>query len=404
MTPLVDAGRPALNVLMVAPTSFFNDYGGHIRILEEALALQAMGQRVRIVTYNEGKDVAGVAIQRTWRLPWHAGYEVGSSRHKLAFDLYLAAKAIQVAAGWRPDVIHGHMHEGALIGGLLARLWRAPLVFDFQGSLTAEMVDHRFLNPDGRIYAWARWLERFICRLPAAILTSSHQAAEMLAADFGVPECRIHPLPDCVDLKRFDPGRFDAGRKAELKARLGIPAGRPVVAYLGLLADYQGTPDLVAAAARLKAAGERVHLLIMGYPRVDEYRALARQAGLAEEITFTGRVNYADAPLYLSLGDLAVSAKFSTSEGSGKILNYMAMAQPVVAYDTPVHREYLAGLGHYAPVGDVDCLAQLLASLAQRPDRRAELGGRLRQRAAEYYGWAQAAGSILGLYQALTKG
>jgi hypothetical protein len=44
------------------------------------------------------------------------------------------------------------MHEGALIGGLLARLLRVPLVFDFQGSMTGEMVDHNFLRRDGRLF------------------------------------------------------------------------------------------------------------------------------------------------------------------------------------------------------------------------------------------------------------
>jgi hypothetical protein len=45
----------ALKILMVAPTSFFNDYGGHIRILEETLALQGIGHRVTVVTYHMGK-------------------------------------------------------------------------------------------------------------------------------------------------------------------------------------------------------------------------------------------------------------------------------------------------------------------------------------------------------------
>ena len=47
----------------------------------------------------------------------------------------------------RPQVIHAHLHEGALIGAVLSRLWRVPLVFDFQGSMTSEMVDHDFLKP-----------------------------------------------------------------------------------------------------------------------------------------------------------------------------------------------------------------------------------------------------------------
>ena len=79
---------------MIAPTSFFSDYGGHIRILEETRALQERGHRVAIVTYHKGNNVPGLDIRRTARLPWHADYEVGSSRHKIAFDVYLAAQSL----------------------------------------------------------------------------------------------------------------------------------------------------------------------------------------------------------------------------------------------------------------------------------------------------------------------
>ena len=159
---------------MIAPTSFFLDYGCHVRILEETQALLAQGMAVRIATYYMGRDWPGLDIVRSAPTPWRADYEVGSSRHKIAFDAYLAVKAATEARRFRPDVIHGHMHEGALIGGALARARGVPLVFDFQGSLTAEMVDHHFLNPHGALYPLAYRLESAITRgLPDALLTLS---------------------------------------------------------------------------------------------------------------------------------------------------------------------------------------------------------------------------------------
>ena len=77
-------------ILMIAPTSFFSDYGGHIRILEEARILRKSGQTVKIVTYYKGRDVDGLDIVRTPPTPWRADYEVGSSRHKFAFDVLLS--------------------------------------------------------------------------------------------------------------------------------------------------------------------------------------------------------------------------------------------------------------------------------------------------------------------------
>ena len=390
---------------MIAPTSFFSDYGGHIRILEETRALQARGVEVAIVTYYKGNDVPGIDIRRTAPLPWHTDYEVGSSRHKIAFDAYLAVKAATEARRFRPDVIHGHMHEGALIGGALARARGVPLVFDFQGSLTAEMVDHHFLNPHGALYPWAYRLESAITRgLPDAILTSSGRAATLLRDEFDVPAERIHTLPDCADADHFDPARFTHLQADHpLRVHYGIAREAVVVGYLGLLTDYQGIPHLIEAAARLKEQGRAIHFLIMGYPNVESYQMAAHAWGVAECVTFTGRVPFADAPNYLAACDITVAPKMSSSEGSGKLLNYMAMAQPIVAYDTPVNREYLDDLGVYAPPGDVAAFTAAIAELAEDAARRRTLGAALRRRAQEAFSWPVAAERILNLYNRLTN-
>jgi glycosyltransferase involved in cell wall biosynthesis len=403
-TKAIDAAAAApLRILMIAPTSFFNDYGGHIRILEEMRVLQAMGHEVAVVTYYKGSNMPGLDIRRTRPLPWRTDYEVGSSRHKLAFDLYLAAQSVREGSRYRPDVVHGHMHEGAVIGGLVAKMLRVPLVFDFQGSLSAEMVDHNFLDENGRVYPWVFRLEKFINRLPAAILTSSRQATDLLQDDFDIPAHRLQPLPDCADTARFNPENFTPEAKQALKQKLALPLDRPIVAYLGLLTDYQGIPHLLQAAAILKEQGTAAHFLIMGYPNVDHYQRLAQRWGVADRVTFTGKVEYRDAPFYLSLGDIAVAPKMSSTEGSGKVLNYMALAQPVVAYDSPVHREYLADLGVYAPSGDVDALAQALATLLHSPGYGRERGQQLRQRAIKEYSWQRAGEEIVALYRRLTK-
>ena len=399
-----DGPQRPLRILMVAPTSFFSEYGGHIRIYEETRALQQLGHKVTIVTYYKGDDVPGFDIRRTAPLPYRTDYEVGSSRHKLAFDLYLLVQAF--IEGWRlkPDVVHGHMHEGALIGGVLARLLRVPMVFDFQGSLTAEMVDHNFLNPNGRFYRTVYRLERFISRrLPKAVLTSSVQAKTLLEEDFSVPPAMIHPLPDCADTHRFRPQRLTAVQKAELCRVHNIPEDKTIIAYLGLLTDYQGIPHLIQTAVRLREQNENVHFLVMGYPSVQHYQNMAQQNNVAHMMTFTGKMPYEKAPDYLALGDIAVAPKISSSEGSGKLLNYMAMAQPVVAFDSAVHREYLAEWGVYAPAGDVDAFAEQIRQLIHDPARREKLGAQLRRRAQQQYSWEQAGRTIEGVYSRLTK-
>ncbi len=387
-------------ILMIAPTSFFLDYGCHVRILEEARALQTQGQHVRIVTYYLGRDWPGLDIVRSMPTPWHADYEVGSSRHKIAFDVLLSWRALVETLRWRPHLIHGHLHEGALIGWVLARLTRVPLIFDFQGSLTAEMLDHGFVRRGSPAHYWWRRLEERIVEMPDAILTSSSHTLDLLAEGFNRAD-GLYALPDTVDLGFFDPEVLTPAARGARRAALGIPEGRCVIAYLGLLADYQGIPHLLQAVAALRRREVPVTLLLMGFPGVDAYRTMAHELGLRrEDVIFTGKVPYEASPAHLALGDIAVAPKISKTEGNGKILNYMGMALPVVAYETQISREYLGPLGHYAsPIGDVNALAEALGATVRRWQAGATQGPALRRRAAQHFSWDSTGADLMQIYR-----
>ncbi|MBM3187788.1 MAG: glycosyltransferase family 4 protein [Chloroflexi bacterium] len=387
---------------MIAPTSFFGDYGCHVRILEEARVLQGMGHRVTICTYHKGRDLPDVDIRRIPSLPWRGDYEVGSSRHKIALDALLLWRGARSMPDIRPHVIHAHLHEGALIGCLLSRAWRVPLVFDFQGSLTSEMLDHGFLSPDGLAYRPMLRLERLIDHASPRILTSSEHAGQLLTEQFGYPRARITHVPDCVNTALFAPAPRDEAWAAR-RHGLGIPPDRTVVVYLGLLAEYQGTSHLLRAAQRILAHRQDVHFLLGGYPHMERYRGLAQELGIGDHVSLPGRVPYEGAPDFLRLGDIAVSPKLSRTEGAGKLLNYMATGLPTVSFDTDVSREYLGELGIYAQRGDADSLAECLEGLVDTPGHREQLGAALQCRAQELYGWERAGEIIVKAYDALMR-
>jgi glycosyltransferase involved in cell wall biosynthesis len=391
---------------MIAPTSFFADYGCHVRILEEARILRKLGHHVTIVTYANGRNLPGVAIERTLPIPWRQHYEVGSSRHKIAFDGLLGIKTLELLVRGRYDVIHCHLHEGALIGLVLGRLFRIPVVFDFQGSLTEEMIDHHFLRRDSAFYGPLRRLERWIDRTPPAVFTSSAHAAKLLVEQFGCPNDHVRVLPDCVNADVWRPAAaFDPAELLALRRRLGVPDGYKVIVYLGLLAEYQGTGLLLEALQRILTVHPDVYLLLMGFPGIPVYQRKAEALGVHHAVTFTGRVPYEEAPRYLALGDVAVAPKLSLTESAGKLLNYMAAGLPTVAFDTPVAREYLGREGFLATRGDVESLAQhLTAALFPLPGARLtphEVGQRLRQRAVQHFDWQQAGQVIVATYRSL---
>jgi len=74
----------------------------------------------------------------------------------------------------------------------------------------------------------------------------------------------VHTVADCVDAEAFYPiSEEERASLDQRRASLGIPPGRQVVVYLGLLAPYQGIDLLLRSVADLKQWSENVHFLIM---------------------------------------------------------------------------------------------------------------------------------------------
>ena len=130
-------------VLMIAPTPFFADRGCHMQIYEEIKAIKKLNCDVVLCTYHLGRDVSGVEIYRSLKIPWYTKLSAGPSFHKIYIDILLFLTSLKVAFKFKPDLIHGHLHEGAAIGWLIKLLIRKPLLFDLQDSLSKELKRQR---------------------------------------------------------------------------------------------------------------------------------------------------------------------------------------------------------------------------------------------------------------------
>jgi glycosyltransferase involved in cell wall biosynthesis len=378
---------------MVAPTPYFADRGCHVRIYEEARALRSLGHDVRIATYHIGRDMRGIPVVRIPRIPWYNRLEAGPSWHKLYLDLLLLCRAAALSLRFRPHVIHAHLHEGAGIGCLLKLVTRIPLVFDYQGSLSGECIDHGFFKPGSLMASIFGRIERVINGCADRIVTSSSAGYNDLIDTWGVAPGRIVSVIDGVDTKQFCPHDRQDARK-----HLGIAPDVPVVAYLGIMNAYQGTDLLLDAIALLKARGVLVRFLVMGFPH-ERYQAAAEAKGISDMISFTGKIDYYDAPLFLSAADLAVSPKLSLTEANGKLFNYMACALPVVVFDTPVNREILGDTGIYARLGDsADFAGRIEALLADRDGLKGQ-GERVRAKAVNEHAWQARGNRLVEVYR-----
>jgi glycosyltransferase involved in cell wall biosynthesis len=380
---------------MIAPTPFFSDRGCHVRIYEEARALIAMGHRVLLVTYHLGRDMDGIPTARIGAIPWYRKLGPGPSWHKPYLDFLLFFKALATARKLSPHLIHAHLHEGAFIGILLRRVLRLPLLFDCQGSLTTEMIDHGFICEGSILHRLFLIIERIVNDRADFIITSSNAGADEIKTKWNLPHHRVEAVIDGVDTDTFRPYS-----KEEARRQLGLPSEGLIVVFLGVLNRYQGVDLLLEAIQLMKGRETPAHFLIMGFPE-GKYRMKAESMGVGEMVTFTGRIDYTRAPLYLSAGDIAVSPKISLTEANGKLLNYMACGLPTVAFDNPVNREILGDAAVYARFEDPHDLASCMLDLLADVGRRKLLSAGAREAAVRVHSWKSRAGRISAIYRQL---
>jgi glycosyltransferase involved in cell wall biosynthesis len=393
-----------MKILVVAPTPFFSDRGTHIRILEEALALEKRGHQVTIATYHIGASLpkhlhTNIDIRRIRRLLfWYKKLEAGPDWQKLVLDVMLLRKTFSLARTWKPDIIHSHLHEGVLIASVVQKLlfWRKmKVVADFHGSLTKEMVSHSYLRALGlqKIFAF---VERFIDRLGDAAVASSWDNVNRINAVRSKDPALL--LLDGTRLSMFD-GLETA---AALRSEFHIPQGSVVIVYTGALIPNKGIRLLLDAVPRVCSRYPEAHFVIAGFP-INEIAEYIKQALFQERVTIISPLSYFTLAKVLKLGDIGVDPKeSSTRQASGKMLQYMGAGLPIVCFDTLNNHEYLGDGGVYARETTAESLAEALGGLIASPELRASKGENNRKR-AELFSWEASAEKLEQMYQKIIR-
>ena len=381
---------------MIAPTPFFADRGCHVRILGEVRSLQAAGCEVTVCTYHHGREIDGVRTVRIPSLPGYRRLTAGPSNAKYVADPLLLARTLSVALREPPDVIHGHLHEGALIGRFVRIATGAPLVFDYQGSLTDELSAHGYVDPARPLGRLFEGLEGWIDESADVVVASSGWAADALRGR--LPHERVRTVLDGVDTSEFKP--MSPKERTAVRDRYGIPPDSVIALYVGVLADYQGIDLLLESLGPVLDGRADLQVLFAGYPE-QAYRERALELGLGDRVLFPGKVPFEDTRALTAAADIGLTPKLSASEGNLKIYNYLACGLPVVAFDSPVNREILGSLGVYAAHGNGAEFAESLGKLADDQSRREDLGRRGRERAETDLSWSHAADRLMEIYREL---
>jgi glycosyltransferase involved in cell wall biosynthesis len=381
-----------------------NPYPQDARVRMEAGTLAAAGYRVTVIApgrYGQPwhELVGGVRVYR-YPGPPERGGVVG---YLLEYGYSLAAAcvlALFVFLSDRFDVIHAHNPPDMLV--LLAACYKplgVKFVFD-QHDLSPEMYDVRFGGKGSPAIRWLLILfEHISFRLADHVIATNQSYKAVAMERGGLPDARVSVVRNGPDLRRVRPVEPDPALRAK---------GAMILGYVGQMGVHDGIDYLLRAIRHLVVDLRRTEaycVIIGGGEMWEELRAMAASLGIERHIWFTGRVSDDELVRYLSTADICLDPDplnpFNDRSTMIKMLEYMALGKPIVAFDLTEHRVSARGAALYARPNDELDFARRIAELMDDPERRERMGALGRARVEQELAWDHSVPGLLRVYQEL---
>ena len=361
--------------------------GASIHVRELSRALQALGHEVLVVCARlGGPPPVGFDVPLV-ELPLEGPLSKSGDRGLRAavYAGSLPSRALPLLRDFAPDVLYERYALNGTAGLTIAHDLGIPHVLEVNAPLVDEEEAHRGLASADS----ARAVERGVLRRVDRIAAVSGELKRWLI-ELGVDEKRITVVANAVD-----PGRFEvtAEERADVRRRLEAN-GTPIVAFVGTLRPWHDPAILVRALGLLHARGDAPRLLIVGDgPERERLEKLAREAGLADMVTFVGSVPHEEVRAYLAAADVAVATYHADTGGYFsplKLFEYLAAGVPVVAAELGEIPHCIRGgeTGLLYPPGDAEALADALAILIENRESALELGRQGREHVLRHHTWS----------------
>jgi glycosyltransferase involved in cell wall biosynthesis len=374
------------------------------RVWQEATTLKAHGYEVSIICPT-GKDyearyecLQGIHIYRHG-LPTEAdgalGYLVEYSA-ALFWEFMLAWKVLRrhgfdaIHACNPPDLIF-------LVGGFFKLFLRKKFLFDHH-DINPELYEAKFGRRDF-FYRMMLRFERWTFKTADVSIATNESYKRIAVERGGMPADKVFVVrsgPMLERLKIVPP-------VPELKR-----GRRFLVGYVGVMGKQEGIDYLLRAAAHIvKDLGRTdVHFgLVGGGTELDEMRRYAQELGIAEHVTFTGRVPDKDLLEMLNTADVCVNPDVANDMNDkstmNKIMEYMALGKPIVQFDLTEGRFSAGEASLYAARNDEQDMARKIVDLLDDPAQRERMGRIGRERIENVLEWKYEVPKLLAAYDCL---
>lgn len=374
------------------------------RVWSQATTLKAAGCDVSVICpkgpgAQEGYiEIDGIHVYRH-RLPLEA-------RGVLAYPIeYVSALLLEFILAWRVhltrgfDVIHACNPPDTifLIAGFFRIFFGKRFIFDHH-DINPELYEAKFGRRDF-FHKVLLWLERMTFR-SADISIATNQSYRRIAITRGGMK------PENVFVVRSGP---NLNRLKCVEPNPALRNGRAfLVGYVGVIGQQEGIDLLLSSVHQMvNVSGRRdtQFVIVGGGPELASCKMLAERMGIADYVTFTGRVPDHELLAVLCTADVCVNPdrvnEMNDKSTMNKIMEYMALEKPIVQFEMTEGRYSAQTASLYARPNDPIDFAAKIEELLADPERRRAMGEFGRRRVSEELSWEHEAPKLLAAYDAV---
>ncbi|HDR7894653.1 MULTISPECIES: glycosyltransferase family 4 protein [Bacillus] len=266
------------------------------------------------------------------------------------------------------DIIHCHTPVGGVMARLAAKDARKV------GTKVIYTAHGFHFYKGAPILNWCLYypLEKILSNSTDCLITINEEDYELaIKCKFGAKRIEhVHGVG--VNMDRFKP--IDEIKKNAIREKFGYSESDFLMFYAAEINKNKNQKILIQALAEIKHIAPNARLLLAGRgPLMEEYKSLAKEIGVMEQVKFLGyREDIAD---LLPICDVAVAS--SLREGLPvNIMESMACALPVIAIDNRGHRELVEdGInGFLIQPNSVNSVSSAMLHLISSPKDRDEMG------------------------------
>ena len=395
---MASAGKRILFIVENLPSPFDR------RVWQEAITLHQNGYQVAIICptgkgYEEKYEcLDGIHIYRH-PLPPEAegalGYVLEYSV-ALYWEFYLSFKVLfshgfdAIHACNPPDLIF-------LVAGFFKFFFHKKFLFDHH-DINPELYEAKFGRRDF-FYRLMLLCERLTFKTADRSI-ATNESYKQIAIERG----GMHP--DKVTVVRSGP-KLD--RLKIIEPVLPLKKGRKhLVGYVGVMGKQEGIDYLLRALHYIVEHKNRtdVHFgLVGGGTELTSLQAYAKALGVEDYVTFTGRVSDQQMLEMLNTADVCVNPdvanEMNDKSTMNKIMEYMALAKPIVQFDLSEGRFSAQEASLYARRNDTKDLAEKILLLLDDQVKRKAMGDFGRNRIITELEWKYEEPKLLEAYRLL---